>query len=298
MVKFTIDSKQNCKKIVQIIQNKYPRCASGTIHRALRNKDIKVNGKRIKDNVEVYEEDEIEVYITDELLSGSNSKISTHKIAKKNISYEDENILIYNKPQELEVQGSKNEPGLEELIYDYLKEKTPNEKVFLKACHRLDRNTSGLVIFAKNKEAEEIMLSMIKDRVVKKYYKAQVYGIPKNKAMTLKAYLFKDSKRSMAVISESPKKGYQEIITKYRVLEADKQNKTAIIEVELITGKTHQIRAHMAHYGYPIIGDGKYGINQVNKSFKKKYQELMAYKIVFENAYGILEYLKGKKIEI
>ncbi len=298
MIRINVDSKLSGKKIVTIIQNKYPKCALGTIHRALRNKDIKVNGTRVKDNVEVYDDDELEIYITDELLNGLNSKIPTHKIVKKNITYEDDNILIYNKPQELEVQGKKDEPGLEELLYDYLKEKTPNEKVFLKACHRLDRNTNGLVIFAKNKNAEETMLSMIKDRIVKKYYKAQVYGIPKNKAMTLKAYLFKDSKRSMVVVSDSPKRGYQEIITKYRVIEADKQNKTAIIEVELITGRTHQIRAHMAHYGYPIIGDGKYGINQVNKAFKKKYQELEAYKIVFEDAYDELEYLKNKKIEI
>ena len=298
MVKLNVTKKENAKKIIQIIQNKYPKCSLGTIHRALRNKDIKVNGIRVKENVEVYEDDELEIYITDELLNGSNSKATNISITKKQIAYEDENILIYNKPQELEVQGTKQEAGLEELLYDYLKEKTPNEKVFLKACHRLDRNTKGLVIFAKNKESEKTMLQMIKDRVVTKLYKAQVYGIPKNKAMTLKAYLFKDSKKSMVVVSDTPKKGYQEIITKYKIIEIDKQNKTATIEVELITGRTHQIRAHMAHYGYPIIGDGKYGINQVNKQFKKKYQELEAYKIIFEDAYDNLAYLKGKTVKI
>ena len=286
MKAFIVESKNDNKKIVQVVQNKYPKCALGTIHRALRNKDIKVNGIRIKENVEVFEGDEVEVFISDELILGNNK----FEIDKKKIVYEDDNILIYNKPQEIEVQGLKNGAGLEEELRKYYKG--------IKACHRLDRNTQGLVIFAKNKEAEKEMLELIKERNVKKYYKAQVYGIPKNKAMTLKAYLFKDSKKSMAIISNVPKKGFVEIVTKYRLLEADKKNNTSILEVELITGKTHQIRAHLAFIGLPIIGDGKYGINQVNKLFGKKYQELEAYKIEFSDCKGIFEYLNGKVIEV
>lgn len=287
MVKIIVDEKGNNKKLVAYLNSKFNKLPQSAIFKALRNKDIKINGTRIKDNINLEIGDEIEVYIKDEVIYG---KVSKFDISKKDIAYEDENILIYNKPQNIEVQG-KDELGLEQALKEQLGLK------FFKACHRLDRNTFGLVIFAKNKVAEDTMLKMIKDRVVKKYYKALVYGIPKNKSMTLKAYLFKNNKSSQVIVSDVKGKGYQEIITKYKVLETYKDN-TSLLEVELITGKTHQIRAHLAHIGLPIIGDGKYGVNKINKQFNQKYQQLYSYKLVFEDAYGELEYLKGKIVEI
>lgn len=153
---------------------------------------------------------------------------------------------------------------------------------------------------AKNQKALQILLEKFKNREIDKYYTATVYGILPKKQARLQAYLFKDSKKSLVYISDISRKGYQKIITSYKVISEDKKNNTSILDIKLETGRTHQIRAHLAHIGFPIIGDGKYGINEINKKFHQKYQMLTSYKLKFNfcSDSGCLEYLNKKEISL
>lgn len=286
MKKLVIDKKNNNKKIVQVLLNTFDGLSSPFIYKVLRQKDIKVNGQRIKENINVFEGDILEIFIDDKYL---------YKKVNLDIIYEDENILIVNKPKEIEVLNNNNS-SLTDIVQSYCNKK----EAFPYPCHRLDRNTSGLIIYAKNQEALDILNNKIENHEILKFYKCTVIGILKEKQATLTDYLFKDSKKSMVYISSTPKTGYKKIVTAYTVLKEDTKNNLSILEVELHTGRTHQIRAHLAYIGHPILGDGKYGNNLINKKFNKKTQELCAFKIKFnfKTNSGILDYLNGKEIKI
>lgn len=284
MRKIIVD--KNNKKIVNFIKSKFNNVPESAIFKALRQKDIRINNVKISENVSVEIGDEITIYIKDEILYGNNTSLKDDWIL-----YDDENIVIINKPKGILVQGTENDIGLDTLVCNYF------DSPQIRPCHRLDRNTSGVIIFAKDNESEEIVLNLIKKHEISKYYKCLVWGHPTQKSATLKSYLFKDRKNNRVIISNEKKKGYVEIITKYTILDTYKDN-TSLLDIELVTGRTHQIRAHLAFIGHPIIGDGKYGINQVNKQFNKTWQELESYKICFKNSYGKLKYLRGKTISI
>ena len=283
MKKLIVTNKYDGKKLSKFILDNFPHLSTNMLYKALRQKDIKINGNRINKDCTIYVGNEILIYIADSILCPT---------INLDIIFEDENILILNKPSNMEVTGSNS-------LTTAVQDKYSDSSFLPLPCHRLDRNTTGLVLFAKNEESLNILFDKFKNHEIQKKYLALVYGIPKIKKARLEAYLFKDNKKSIVYISDNFKIGYSKIITSYSVIK-EYNNNSALLNVEIETGKTHQIRAHLAHIGYPIIGDGKYGINSINKIFGFKYQQLKAFEINFDfkTDSGRLNYLNGKKISL
>ena len=282
MKELTVNSKYNGKKLFDLLLNSFDGLTLNSIYKAIRKKDIRINEVKINSNEILHENDVVKIYIKDEYLYKSN-------LNELKTIYEDDNILLIDTPSGIEVVGLNS-------ITSILKSKYS----FIEPCHRLDRNTTGILLFAKNKESLNILLDKFKNKEIEKHYKAMVYGIPNKKSATLEAYLFKDSKKSLVYISDIPQKGYSKIITSYSVVEQFAKENYCILDIELHTGKTHQIRAHLAHIGHPIIGDGKYGNNSVNKKFGYKTQQLRSYtiKFNFSTDSGILNHLNGKTFTV
>lgn len=277
-----VEKKYNEKNLITYLTTIFPSLKTSCIYKALRKKDIKLNGTRINQTAELHTGDKLDIYIVDSELYGVNLQdIKT--------IYEDENIVVFNKPINLEVVGDFSLTSIKQREYK-----------FLEPCHRIDRNTIGLVLFAKNQDSLNILLEKFKNKEIEKHYICLCYGIPPKKSDNMEAYLFKDSKKSVVYISDEFKKGYSKISTSYKVLNTNKNKNLSLLDVTLHTGKTHQIRAHLAHIGLPILGDGKYGSYEINKRFGAYTQLLCSYslKFNFSGENGILDYLNGKEIKL
>lgn len=243
------------------------------VQKIIKNRSVKINGVRVGVDMNVNASDVVYAYLPD------REKDSIEVV------YRDENILVVNKNAGIEVEGVDS---LTERINNIL---TDDVAV---PVHRLDRNTMGLVVFALNKTAEKELLDSFKVREIDKTYNCIVVGTPKQHSAKLKAFLFKDAKKSLVYVSATQKPGYVPIETHYQVLKT--MGELSLLEVKLVTGRTHQIRAHLAFLKMPILGDGKYGYNKVNRRYRVKTQLLCCTKITFHFKQGTLKYLDGKSV--
>ncbi len=277
------------------------------LYKYIRLKKIKLNGARAQQNVILAAGDTVQLYIRDEFFDVPEKDQSAlaNIRPKLSIVYEDENIMLLNKRPGVLVHedtaGGENTLILHVKAYLYANgEYDPDaEQSFAPAlCNRIDRNTGGIVIAAKNAEALRVMNEKIKQNEISKFYYCAAHGIFKKKRDELHGFLRKDSANNQVTVSDKPLPGGKSIITRYRVL-AEK-NGNSLLEVELVTGRTHQIRAHFAHIGHPLLGDGKYGQNREERTRGYKHQALYAVRLRFDFAddSGALGYLRGREFSL
>lgn len=286
--KLIVNKKYDKYRIDKYIMNLYPSLSFNSLQKAFRKKDIKVNGKKANRDYQLSTNDSVEVFIKDNILEG----ITQSEEHYFSVVYEDSKIIIVNKQQGISVHPGRNnsQKTLITLINSYL-----GDKIQAYLCHRLDRNTGGLIIIAKSHEVLKSIQKKLETNEIKKHYTCIVDGIMEKKTDTSKAYLIKNEKKSRVFVYDKKVSNATKIITKYNVIKTEDNSST--LEVELITGKTHQIRAHLAHIGHPILGDKKYGLNKINKKSPFRYQCLWAHSLEFrlESDCPALNYLKGKK---
>ena len=306
MKEFTIGPNDAGQRLDRFLAKAVPLLPASLAQKYIRIKRIKRNGARVERDTRLEAGDLLQLYINDEFFDKPREDNAYLTVAapKLNIVYEDEHILLVDKRPGLAVHphdGAEYGRTLIDHIQSYLyqkKERRPRqENAYTPAlCNRIDRNTGGIVIAAKTAEALRVMNQKIKDREMDKRYLAIVEGTPKPREGSLKGYLFKDAKQNRVFVTDTPQTGAKTCQTNYKVLTSG--NGLSLVECELITGRTHQIRAQFAHAGHPLLGDGKYG--KLDKRFDRNYQALYSYKLTFEftTDAGALAYLNGKSFQV
>jgi len=304
MKSFTISKLEANQRVDKYVKKYLSNAPLSFVYKLFRKKDVKINSHWVKENYIVQEGDVISIYITDDQIEEFTKEKTIEKVPLSHpIIYEDDNVLIINKPRGLLVHGDISEKRItltnEVLNYLYSKNEYDPKKTngFTPApAHRLDRNTSGLVIYAKNlpalQQLEELFLT--KEHIVKTY-KALVIG-KLTKELTLEYPLLKDEKTGLVKVA-SFKDGAKSALTIVNPVKS--YGEFTLVDANLITGRTHQIRVHLSYAGFPIVGDSKYGNFKANKEFKDLYkfenQFLHAERMEFKKIGGVLSYLSNKK---
>lgn len=302
----TVGKNDAGQRVDKFLTKTFPSLPVSMMYKYIRQKDIKLNGKRCQIADRLCEGDVIAVYAPDEFLVPAASKYEFQYAGTKlDIVYEDDNILLLNKPVGLLVHPDENEyrDTLIFRVQRYLHEKgeyqPDRENSFVPALvNRIDRNTCGIVIAAKNAAALRILNEKLRKREIEKYYLCIVHGHMEKAEDTLQGYLEKNEAQNRVYISNRQARGARTIATRYRVLK--ERDGLSLLEIELLTGRTHQIRAHLASIGHPLLGDGKYGTNALNKGTGFNKQALCSYrlKFAFKEDAEELQYLNGKEFTL
>lgn len=306
MKSYTIKKNDSGLRLDKFMSKAAPKLPQALMYKYIRKKRIKINGKRAEISTRLSEGDIIEAYISDELLEETETKYDFLSAPKNiDIVYEDSNILLVDKKQGVLVHPDQNEyvdtliSRIKHYLYDKGEYNPKDENSFTPAlANRIDRGTGGIVIAAKNAEALRILCDKIKYREITKKYLTVVHGTPAKKEATLEGYLQKNESKNKVFLHKDRQDGDLSIKTKYKLLHT--KNNLSLLEVDLLTGRTHQIRAHMASIGHSILGDGKYGKTAEDRKLGFTRQALYSYYLKFEftTDAGILSYLDNKEFKV
>ena len=302
----TVTKNDAGQRLDKFLTKTYRNLPMSLLYKAIRKKDIRLNGKRCEAADRLKEGDQIYLFLPDDALEIAPPTYEfMHASKQLDIVYEDEHVLLLNKKAGLLVHPDNHEYAdtlifrVQRYLYEKGEYNPADEQSFAPALvNRIDRNTSGIVIAAKTAVALRVLNDKLKQREIQKYYLCIVHGKMPKQTDTLEGYLEKNENQNRVYISDTPRPGARTIRTRYTVLE--QQGDLSLLEIHLLTGRTHQIRAHMASIGHPLLGDGKYGTNALNKGTGFHKQALCSYRLRFEFTTPAeeLEYLNGKEFAL